>query len=216
MNVPLAQLRRAPELDQSKFLQGLTNKQEAYCLARIGGASKSEAYRAAYDVAGMVDASIYRAAWDVERNVLVTKRLLELKTERDAQETLAPRVDKDFIINGISAIASGPEVKDSTRLAAFIALGKMAGIDLFREIHVTEKRTRTQAEIDSELAERFAMLAKTINGSVNSVSTNSEQSPALTADQAKPIDAAPPLASVLAKLQAEGKPARDRRRKPRG
>jgi len=203
------------ELDSSIFLQGLTANQEAYCQARIAGASKSEAYRSVYKCEGWQPHTLWAAAWKQERIDLVQARLLELKAERDKQISLAPRVDKEFIVNGISEIAQDETIKSSTRLAAFIALGKMAGIDLFREIHVTEKRVRTQAEIDSELQERLAMLAKTIDGSVNSVSTASEQSPAAAAKQAKPADV--PLASVLAKLQAEDKPApKDRRRKPRG
>jgi hypothetical protein len=49
----------------------------------------------------------------------------------------------------------------------------VAGIDLFREIHVTEKRTRTPEEIDAELRERLASMAQTID-----VTPNPEPAPA--------------------------------------
>lgn len=69
-----------------------------------------------------------------------------------------------MVTQGIASIATNPNTKDNVRLRAYELLGKVAGIDLFREIHVTEKVHRTVEDIDRELKERLSSLAPMIEG----------------------------------------------------
>lgn len=87
---------------------------------------------------------------------------------RDALSSLAPRVTKEFVLNGVVDLALNAD-KDSTRLRAFELLGKSVGIDLFRETHVTEKRDRTVEEVDAALREHLASLAPMIEGTATPV-----------------------------------------------
>ena len=54
--------------------------------------------------------------------------------------------------------------KDSTRLAAYVALGKTIGIDLFRETVVHQKQERSVEDVERELQTRLKDLARTIEG----------------------------------------------------
>jgi hypothetical protein len=154
-------------LRPERILQGLTHAQEAYVLARFNGLGISDAYREAYPNQDANAATIARSAHDLETSPKIVARFNQMIADRRAQSSLAPIVSKEFVLNGIASIAANPNVKDQTRLAAYIALGKVAGIDLFREIHVTEKRTRTPEEIDAELRERLASMAQTIDVTPN-------------------------------------------------
>jgi hypothetical protein len=176
------------ELDESDGLQGLTSKQYRFAIACFSGLSDADAYRQAYECRGMTDAAIYSASAQLSRHPLVRAKLQELRVKLDGQTSLAPGLNREFVLNGIMGLAITAQ-KDSTRLAAYIALGKTVGIDLFREVHVTEKITRTVDDVDKELREHLTRLQSTIDATAKDVT------PA-------------PAASV--------KPAggRDRRRKP--
>lgn len=84
--------------------------------------------------------------------------------------------------------------KESVQLQAYIALGKMAGIDLFRETTRVERVDRTPADVDKELKAKLqAMMASmTIEG------------------EAKPVDGS----SVTPTKPSPAGVKRDRRRKP--
>lgn len=47
---------------------------------------------------------------------------------------------------------------DAVKLRALELLGKTVGIDLFREVVVTERRERNSEDVDKELRERLAQL----------------------------------------------------------
>jgi hypothetical protein len=175
------------ELDESDGLQGLTSKQYRFAIACFSGLSDADAYRQAYECSGMTDAAIYSASAQLSRHPLVRAKLQELRVKLDGQTSLAPGLNREFVLNGIMGLAISAS-KESVRLGAYIALGKTVGIDLFREVHVTERVTRTVEDVDKELREHLTRLQSTIDATAK--------------------DVTPPAASV--------KPAggRDRRRKP--
>ena len=107
----------------------------------------------------MTESSVYSAARDLAANPLVAAKIRELRERSDLQSTLSPDITREFVLNGIKDIAL-TEPKGSTRLAAYIALGKTVGIDLFREVHVTEKRVRTVEDVETELKDRLAELQR--------------------------------------------------------
>jgi hypothetical protein len=145
-----------------------------------------EAYRAVFDVSGMAEGTAYKKAAEMAEMPLVKAKLREMRARVEAQSTLAPGLTREFVINGIMDMAI-TATKESVRLNALQTLGKTVGIDLFREVHVTEKRVRTVEDVETELKDRLAELQKqltTVEG------------------EARRVDGAAPG-------------ARDRRRKPK-
>lgn len=161
-------------LDESRAFQGLTAAQHRAVMLVMSGLSNTDAYRAVFDTAHMADTSVYSAARDFFMSPLILAKIRELRARREAQSTLAPSVNREFILNGIQGLAESAD-KDSTRLAAYVALGKVQGIDLFREVHVTEKVVRTVEDVERELKTRLTELKAqlTIDG------------------ESKPVDAQP-------------------------
>lgn len=180
------------ELDESDGLQGLTSKQYRFVNACFSGMSDADAYRHAYDCSGMSDAAIYSASAQLSRHPLVTAKLRELRVKTDSQTTLAPYLNRELVLNGLLRLAT-TATKESVQLGAYIALGKTVGIDLFREVHVTEKITRTPEDVDRELLDHINRLKPVLEGSARDVTPGQEG--------AKPVP----------KAAGSG---RDRRRKP--
>jgi hypothetical protein len=174
-------------LDDSDAMQGLTSKMYRLATLSFSGMSDVAAYRAAGYGEGQTDKDAGRSAWSMIRHPKVQAKLLELRLKADQQSSLAPYLNREMVVSGILGLAMNAD-KDSTRLAAYIALGKTVGIDLFREVHVTERVTRTVDDVDKELREHLTRLQSTIDATAK--------------------DVTPPAAPV--------KPAggRDRRRKP--
>lgn len=153
-------------LNPDRVMQGLTVKQEEYAQARFMHATPAEAYRLAYDCSGSTDKSIARQAWTLDHDVRIVARVRQLTVERNARSSLAPSLSRDFVLNGIMEIAMMGQ-KESNRLNAYVQLGKTVGIDLFRDVHVTERRERSADEIDAELKARLEALQngmRTIEG----------------------------------------------------
>ena len=146
-------------LDESRAFQGLTSAQYRFVSLVFSGFQNVQAYRAVYDTSHMTESSVYSAARDLAANPLVAAKIRELRERSDLQSTLSPDITREFVLNGIKDIAL-TEPKGSTRLAAYIALGKTVGIDLFREVHVTEKRVRTVEDVETELKDRLAELQR--------------------------------------------------------
>ena len=156
------------ELDESDGLQGLTSKQYAFAIACFSGLSDADAYKKAYDCQGMTDASVYSASALLAKHPLVNAKLKELRLKVDSQTTLAPYLTRELVINGILGLATNA-TKESVRLAAYIALGKTVGIDLFREVHVTEKITRTPEDVDKELLNHINKLKPILESTARDV-----------------------------------------------
>ena len=156
------------ELDESDGLQGLTSKQYAFAVACFSGLNDTDAYRKVYDCQGMTDTSIHGAAALLSKHPLVNAKLKELRLKVDSQTTLAPYLTRELVINGILGLATNSD-KDSVRLAAYIALGKTVGIDLFREVHVTEKITRTPEDVDKELLNHINKLKPILESTARDV-----------------------------------------------
>ena len=189
MNQP-ARRTTLQELDESDGLQGLTAKQYRYAIAMFSGLSDVEAYRQAYDCSGMNDGSVQKASAVLSRHPLVSAKLRELRVKVDQQTTLAPYVNRELVLSGLVRLATSA-TKESVQLGAYIALGKTVGIDLFREVHVTERITRTPEDVDRELLDHINKLKPVLEGQARDVTPNG-----------------------AAKIKPGSSPGRDRRRKP--
>ena len=133
------------------------------------------------DVVGVGDAELGRDVTLGDRSRQVGGSLLGL---------LGP----EFVTDGLMRLAMTAN-KESTKLGALIALGKVAGIDLFRETTRVERVDRTAEDVDRELKAKLQALMNgmTIEGSASSV-------------PASPASSAP--------IKPQPAAARDRRRKP--
>lgn len=184
----------AQRLDSARIFQGLTAKQEAYALARFNGAGPSEAYREAFDTDRSNDETVRRSAYELDRNPNIVARVYQLTAERMKQSSLLPSLSPEFVTDGIMRIAMFG-LKETTQLRAYELLGKVAGIDLFRETTRVERVDRTAEDVDRELKAKLqAMMdGMTIDGKAN-----------------------PPAAAAPTTSKPEPLPAhkRDRRRKP--
>ncbi len=149
-------------------LQGLTGKQLRFCLLVFQGLSQSEAYRRAYDCAGSSPETIGTRASELAASSKVKAKLADLRLKAEAQATLAPTLSKDWIINGIMGLAVHAD-KDSTKLQAYVHLGKMAGIDLFRDIVVRETKPRTVEDVEQELRARLKQLGNELGDNAKDI-----------------------------------------------
>lgn len=155
-------------LDKTDGLDGLTSRQQAFVALCFSGLNDTEAYRQAYNVAGMAEGSVRAMAHVVRHDPNVTLKLRELQDKRDSQTSLASSLTREWIQQRIMKLADQAD-KDSVKLAALVALGKVVGIDLFRETTRVERIERTPADIDRELEEQLRSMAVTIEGKVNAV-----------------------------------------------
>lgn len=158
------------ELDKDRPFEGLNSRQHLFVSLSFSGLSNIEAYRQAYDVQDMPAGTLAERAHLTAYNPLVRAKLKELVTERDKQSTLSSWLTKDWIVNGIANLAQTAD-KDSTKLAAFVALGKTAGIDLFRETVRHETVSRTVEDVEQELKEKLGAMRAglTIEGKAQQV-----------------------------------------------
>lgn len=158
----------AMALDDARPFEGLTTAQHKMVMLMFSGLQQTEAYRAVYDTSHMQESSIYSAARDMAAKPLVVAKLREMRQRAEAQATLAPNLTRNFVLNGVMGLALSAS-KESVQLAAYQTLGKTVGIDLFRDVHLTEKVTRTPDDVDKELKTRLLELQQrlTIDASAN-------------------------------------------------
>jgi hypothetical protein len=175
------------ELDETDGLQGLTSRQYRFAVACFSGLSDADAYRKAYNCEGMTDASVYSASALLAKHPLVNAKLKELRLKVDSQTTLAPYLTRELVINGILSLAT-TATKESVRLNAYIALGKTVGIDLFREVHVTERVTRTPEDVDKELLDHINRLKPVLEGKAVDVTPGAKEGGTRADRRRKPND----------------------------
>jgi len=133
-------------------------------------------------------------AYDLDRHPAVVARVAQLTADRMKHSSLLPHLSPEFVTDGIMRIAMFGS-KESVQLQAYALLGKVAGIDLFRETTRVERVDRTAEDVDRELKAKLQALMNgmTIEGSASSV-------------PASPASSAP--------IKPQPAAARDRRRKP--
>lgn len=104
----------------------LTPKQESFCLAYLETGSASEAYRQAYDVAGMKPESVNREAKSVIDNPKISSRIEELRApvREAAQISLRQHLDD---LKRLRDLAEASE-KYGPAIQAEVARGKASGL----------------------------------------------------------------------------------------
>lgn len=176
-------------------MQGLTAKQEAFAQARFRGANQSEAYREAYGDEGRNANAISTMASDLDRHPAIVSRVTQLTAERMSKSSLSPLLSQEFVTDGLMRLAMTAE-KETVRMGSLIALGKVAGIDLFRETTRVERVDRTAEDVDRELKAKLQALMNgmTIEGSASSVPASQPAAVKPTPATAKPDRRRKPVA----------------------
>lgn len=168
-------------LDDAKAFEGLTSSQHRFVMLVFSGMTNVEAYRSIFDTSAWTERSIAGKAGELANSPVIVAKLRELRQRIEAQSTLAPEAGRNFVLNGLTTLAATAQ-KESVQLGALIALGKTAGIDLFREVRITEHVNRTVEDVESELKRKLLELQQrlTIDASANK--------PAAPGDAATPRD----------------------------
>jgi hypothetical protein len=184
----------ATALNPLRIFQGLTQRQEVYALARFRGDGQRDAYKEAYGDEEKDPEAIRRRAHDLDRHPAIVARVHQLTSERMKKSSLLADLSPEFVTDGIMRIAMFGS-KESVQLQAYALLGKVAGIDLFRETTRVERVDRTAEDVDKELKAKLqAMMAGlTIEGNANAKALE----PGAAPSKPQPVSA-----------------KRDRRRKP--
>jgi hypothetical protein len=164
------------ELDPNDPYEGLTAKQQLFVTLSFSGLSNVEAYRQAYDCEGLAPGTIYDKAYLLAHEPLIKAKIKSLMAVRDSRATLAPWLTQNWILNGIANLAQHAE-KEAVQLAAYVALGKTAGIDLFRETVRHEQVSRSVEDVETELKAKLDTMraSLTIEGSGRQVAADSGQ-----------------------------------------
>ena len=136
---------------------GLTEKQEAFCMAVFSGVSFSEAYRQSYDAERMKPATVHRQAHELVLNPKVAARMDQLHRDRDQQQRMQALSRSDFVLKRLTDEAMNDDNSDGSRIRALELLGK--SVALFTDKVETEDKTeRDAATIRSELKAKLDRL----------------------------------------------------------
>ena len=165
--------------DPSKAFGGLTQKQYRYCEARAAGMTKIDAYRHAYQTDAL-DHTIHGMAAEVESNPAIPETINRMALARKPETTLVPKVNKNFVLEGITNIAIKETAKDNVRLRAYELLGKAVG--LFKDEAPAPDKPRTIEEIDAELRARLSAM-RTIEGTATRQPAEAKPEPSAYTDR---------------------------------
>jgi len=165
------------ELDPNDPFQGLTSKQQLFVMHSFSGMSDADAYRAAYDASGMTEKTLWGCAREVAQNPLVKAKIASLQVARDKQTTLAPGITREWVIQGIKEIATDSTAKQSTRLQAYIALGKTYAAPVFKEPEQSDAKPISTEDMDKRILELLRAGMATIDGVALDVTPAKEKAP---------------------------------------
>jgi hypothetical protein len=171
------------ELEDSA-LEGLTSAQQAFVRLVHSGLSNTEAYRRVYGQGERSDNALGVAAHTVAHDPKVQLKLKYLREKAEAQSSLLPRIllpriNREYVIDGIKKLADSELVKPNTRLAAYIALGKTREVNLFGSDPIEQPQQRSVDDIDKQLLAMLRGMVSTIDGQATDITPTKEKAPAV-------------------------------------
>ncbi len=136
-----------------KDADGLTPKQRKFVQGVASGLSLADAYRQAYDAAGMSDKAIRTESAKLIQHQGVTMALQAIRARREAQNQILTVSDRDLVLKNLRIWTKGDgEAPTSAQLRAAELLGKACG--LYKD--VVETRTeKPAADILGEIEKRL-------------------------------------------------------------
>ncbi len=126
----------------------MTPKQNQFAREVVLGKSQADAYRSAYNTAGMNDNSIRREASRLMDNPNVATTVGKLQQEADravVQERIATREE---VLRTLTSYMHSGEPKDSVRLRAAEMMGKHYGLFTDRIEAVVPERSSEEIQIE--------------------------------------------------------------------
>lgn len=138
---------------------GLTDKQTKFCDGVDAGLSLSDAYRAAYDAAGMSPKTVHEAACRLFADSKVTARLTQISREKEAQRRMLTASDAAAAVETFRLMMTSAKT-EAVRVRAAELLAKAAGL-FVDKVEVEDKTDRSVAELEKSIAERIARLGLT-------------------------------------------------------
>jgi hypothetical protein len=165
-------------------LDSLSSRMHRFATLTFSGLSHLEAYRIAYEKTAEQEGTVKAHASELANHPAVLSKVRELRGKVEQQSTLSANLSRDFVLNGLMRLATAAE-KETVQLGALQTLGKTVGIDLFREIHVTEQRTRTVEDVEQELKAKLDTLRAglTIEGKAERVASDKAGQPGAGKDR---------------------------------
>jgi phage terminase small subunit len=137
--------------------EGLTVKQEAFCIAILNGTGWSDAYREAYDAENMAPATVHREAYALATNPKIAARLERAEREKQQEQRMQRLSRAERVVQKLEQIALREGDTDGTQVRALELLGKTLG--LFVDRVETEDKTQRDAEtVRAELEARLNRL----------------------------------------------------------
>ena len=167
------------ELNPDDPFDGLTSKMQVFVTHSFSGLNDVESYRRSYDCSGMTDATINRRAVETAQHPLVKAKLRQLQDKRDSQSSLAPLLSIDWVASGIRDIAVDKTIKPNVRLAAFIAAGKLRGVNAFGSDPIEQPAQRSVDDIDKQVLALLRGMVGTIDGQATDITPAKEKAPAV-------------------------------------
>jgi phage terminase small subunit len=121
--------------------EGLTVKQEAFCMAILDGKGWSDAYREAYDAENMAPATVHREAYALATNHKIAARLERAEREKQQEQRMQRLSRAERVVQKLEQIALREGDTDGTQVRALELLGKTLGLFVDR----SRQRTRRSA-----------------------------------------------------------------------
>ena len=148
------QLKRKGTSRSATLPNGLTEKQETFCMAVFEGSGFSDAYRAAYDAANMKPATINRQAHELILNPKITARMDELHRQREQEQRMSALSRSEKVIKKLEEIGLQGDSGGTSQIRALELLGKTIG--MFTDKIETEDKTERDADsIKAELQRKL-------------------------------------------------------------
>ena len=138
--------------------EGLTAKQEAFCIAILNGTGWSEAYRQSYNAENMAPATVHREAYALATNPKIAARLERAEREKQAEQRMQRLSRAERVVQKLEQIALREGDTDGTQVRALELLGKTLGLFVDR----VETEDKTQRDADTIRAELEARLNRLI------------------------------------------------------
>ena len=133
---------------------GLTDKQEAFCQAIMGGATFADGYRAAYCADDMVPNSIWNAASRLAADSKVRGRLEQLAEQKEAERRMLALSRADWVIERITQQVMDPATTPAVKTRALELLGKTIGLFTDR-VETKDVTERSADEIEAQIRARL-------------------------------------------------------------
>jgi len=137
--------------------EGLTAKQEAFCMAILEGKGFSDAYRQAYDAENMSPASIHQEAYKLGTHPKIAQRLERAEREKQAEQRMQRLSRAERVVQKLEQIALRDGETDGTQVRALELLGKTLGLFVDR-VETEDKTERDADSIRKELEARLNRL----------------------------------------------------------